>query len=156
MHCASKDKWFKTRIGTIVGAYVLDCLSGQRDIGGSVVTRSARIVLSVGASDCWQEIYFRIAVSDDGGKSFAVKFERPAIEDVTYHTTGMTYDEKNDVLMAKPTITSPLRPSMNKDDQSTTKSQRNIGSFLTLSGSAFYSGSKPENGLGNTVCILRE
>ncbi len=100
MHCASKDKWFKTRIGTIVGAYVLDCLSGQRDIGGSVVTRSARIVLSVGASDCWQEIYFRIAVSDDGGKSFAVKFERPAIEDVTYHTTGMIYDEKNDVLMA--------------------------------------------------------
>ena len=100
VHFASKDKWHKTRIGTVVGAYHLDCLSGQRDIGGSVVTRSGRIVLSVGASDLWLETCFKIAVSDDGGKSFTVKFERPAIEDVTYHTTGMLYDEKNDVLMA--------------------------------------------------------
>jgi hypothetical protein len=50
----------------------------------------------------------------------------------------------------------PLRPSMSIDGLSTTISQHNIGSFLTSSGSAFYSGSKPENGLGNTVCILRE
>jgi len=100
MHSETRDKWFKTRIGRIVGAYHLDCLSGQRDIGGSATTRSGRIVLSVGASDLWLETYFRIAVSDDGGKSFAVKFERPAIEDVTYHTTGLLYDEKNDVLMA--------------------------------------------------------
>ncbi len=51
---------------------------------------------------------------------------------------------------------SSLRPSMNKDGLSTTNVLPNIGSFLTLSGSSFYSGSKPENGLGNTVCILRE
>ena len=47
-------------------------------------------------------------------------------------------------------------PSMNRNGLSTTISQHNIGSLFTLSGSSFYSGSKPENGLGNTVCILRE
>src|SRR3970040_252431 len=100
MEYASEGSPFKTRIGTLVYVGRTECYSGQRDIGGSVVTRSGRIVLSVSASDCWLEKQFKIAVLDDGGKTFAKKFELPAIHDVSYHTTGMLYDEKNDVLLA--------------------------------------------------------
>jgi len=95
-----KNKTFKTRIGTIISAYQTKSFSGQRDIGGSVVTNSGRIVLAVGGSDLWQEVHFKIAVSDDGGEDFAEKFVMPAVYDVTYHTVGMLYDEKNDILMA--------------------------------------------------------
>ena len=68
MEYACQENAFKTRIGTIVFAGHTECYSGQRDIGGSVVTRSGRIVLSVSASDCWLETRFVIAVSDDGGR----------------------------------------------------------------------------------------
>ena len=91
---------FKTRIGTLVHASVTPCYSGQRDIGGSVVTKDGRIALSAGPSDCWEEAVFKIAVSDDRGETFRVTYETPAIHDVTYHTTGMLYDERNDILMA--------------------------------------------------------
>lgn len=100
MNYPCDDTTFETRIGTLVLANRTECYSGQRDIGGSVVTRSGRLVLSVSASDCWLQTHFKIAVSDDGGKTFAVKCELPAIEDVTYHTTGMLYDRQNDILMA--------------------------------------------------------
>ncbi|KKK58805.1 hypothetical protein LCGC14_3040740 [marine sediment metagenome] len=95
-----KAKTFKTRIGTIVHTSVTPCYSGARDIGGSVVTRDGRIVLSVGASDCWEGTVFKIAVSDDLGKSFRVTYETAEVYDGTYHTEGMLYDETNDILMA--------------------------------------------------------
>jgi hypothetical protein len=69
---------------------------------------------------------------------------------------AMTRQEADHIPFSPYIVQGPLRPSMNKDGLSTTISQHNIGSLFTLSGSAFYSGSKPENGLGNTVCILRE
>ena len=97
---SAENSTFETRIGTLVHASVTPCYSGQRDIGGSVVTKDGRIVLSVGPSDCWEEAVFKIVVSDDRGKSFRVTCDTPAISDVTYHTTGMLYDERNDILMA--------------------------------------------------------
>lgn len=94
------NKLFQTRVGTIVSAYQTKCFSGQRDIGGSVATNSGRIVLAVGASDTWQEIPFTIAVSDDRGRNFDKQFVMPVYHDVTYHTVGMLYDNRKDVLMA--------------------------------------------------------
>ena len=91
---------FKTRIGTITSAFQTESLSGQRDIGGSVVTDSGRIVLAAGPSDTWQEKHFKVVVSDDNGETFAEKFVMSPHYDVTYHTTGMLYDKKHDVLMA--------------------------------------------------------
>ena len=91
---------FRTRVGTIVSASRTECFSGRRDIGGSVVNAAGRIVLAAGASDAFNNTCLKVGVSDDGGENFAVKFEMPACPDVSYHTTGMLYDSRKDILMA--------------------------------------------------------
>ena len=89
-----------TRVGTIVYTGHTTSLSGQRDIGGSLVANSDRIVLVNGPSDIFKKRTLKICVSDDGGKTFHERFCMPAIEDVSYHTAGLLYDQKNAVIMA--------------------------------------------------------
>ena len=94
-----QEDTFPTRIGTIVSAARTTSFSGRRDIGGSAATASGRIALAVGAADAFNNTGFKIVVSDDGGATFDIRFEMPVHADVTYHTLGMLYDRKNDILM---------------------------------------------------------
>ena len=92
---------FITRIGTIVQAEMIPTLTGARDIGGCIVTKTGRIVIAGGASDIKQNHPFKIALTDDGGKTvrevFSMQPERPT---VTYHTVGITYDPKQDLIVS--------------------------------------------------------
>ena len=100
MNTSAEDKLFQTRIGTLIHASLTPSYSAHRDIGASVVTKEGRIVLAVGPSDTWTGSPFTIAISDDRGRSFRIAHQVPVVSDVTYHTTGMLYDGKNDILMS--------------------------------------------------------
>ncbi len=91
---------FQTRIGKIIQTQKIQSLTGARDIGGAIVTRSGRTVISVGASDFGKNFPCKIVVIDDGGKTVREVFSMPAVEDVSYHTVGLTYDNKSDVIVA--------------------------------------------------------
>ncbi len=71
-------KAFQTLIGKIVRAQKISSLTGARDIGGAIVTRSGRTVISVGASDGELNYPCSIAVTDDYGRTVRSVFSMPA------------------------------------------------------------------------------
>ena len=83
------SKELQTRIGKIIQAQTIPSLTGARDIGGAIVTRTGRTVISVGASDPELNYPCNIAVTDDYGRTVRSVFSMPAIEDVNYHTVGL-------------------------------------------------------------------
>lgn len=92
---------FKTQIGTIVQAEMIPSLTGARDIGGCIVTKTGRIVIAGGASDIKQNHPFKIAITDDGGKTVMEVFSMlPETPEVTYHTVGIAYDPKQDLIIS--------------------------------------------------------
>lgn len=92
---------FSTRIGTIVRAEMIPSLTGARDIGGAIVTKTGRIVIAAGASDIKQNHPFKIAVSDDGGKTVREVFTmKPETPEVTYHTVGLAYDPDRNLIVS--------------------------------------------------------
>ena len=95
----TKEKNFPTRIGTVVQAEKIPSITGARDIGGAVVTRTGRVVIVAGISDGNLNYPLKIVVTDDGGKTFREVFAMPATDTVTYHTLGISYDHERDVLV---------------------------------------------------------
>ena len=91
---------FQTRISKIIQARKIRSLTGGSDIGGAVVTRSGRTVISVGLSDLEPNYPCKIIVTDDGGKTVREVFSMPAFEDVSYTTVGLTYDKNYNVIVA--------------------------------------------------------
>ena len=95
------DNGYHARIGTIVQTEMIPSLTGARDIGGSIVTKTGRIVIAAGASDIKQNHPFKIVVTDDGGKTVREVFtmipERP---EVTYHTVGIAYDPERNLIVS--------------------------------------------------------
>ena len=91
---------FATRIGTIVQAEHIPSLTGARDIGGAIVTRTGRVVIAAGISDGNLNYPYRIAITDDGGQTVREVFSMPAGDEVTYHTLGLTYDHERHVIVS--------------------------------------------------------
>lgn len=92
---------YKTRIGTIIQAEIIPSLTGARDIGGCIVTKTGRIVIAAGVSDIKQNHPFKIAVTDDGGKTVKEVFTmKPETPEVTYHTVGITYNPNNNLILS--------------------------------------------------------
>jgi len=92
---------YDTRIGTIIQAEIIPSLTGARDIGGCIVTKSGRIVIAAGVSDIKQNHPFKIAITDDGGKTVKEVFDmQPETPEVTYHTVGITYNPELDLIVS--------------------------------------------------------
>ena len=91
---------YPMRIGKIVQAEKITSLTGARDIGGAIVTCTGRIVIAAGISDGELDHPYKIVVTDDGGKTLREVFSQPAGEKLTYHTLGLTYDEKHQVIVS--------------------------------------------------------
>ena len=91
---------FQIRVGKIIQAEKIESLTGARDIGGAIVTCTGRIVIAGGISDGELNHPYKIVVSDDGGKTVREVFSQPAGEKLSYHTLGLTYDEKNHVIIS--------------------------------------------------------
>jgi len=89
-----------TRIGEIIQAEKISSLSGARDIGGSVVTNSGRVVIAAGPSDGELNHPYRIVISDNAGKTFRDVFTMSVSPEVTYHTLGLTYVSKHRLLIS--------------------------------------------------------
>jgi len=90
----------QTRIGKIIQAEKIPSLTGARDIGGAIVTRTGRIVIAASISDGELNHPYKIVVTDDRGKSVREVFSMPASEKVTYHTLGITYCRKHHVIVS--------------------------------------------------------
>ncbi len=98
---AQNKKTYNTRIGTIVQAEIIPSLTGARDIGGCIVTKTGRIVIAAGASDIKQNHPFKIAITDDGGKTVKEVFVmKPETPEVTYHTVGLTYNPDLNLILS--------------------------------------------------------
>ena len=91
---------FQMGIGKIIQAERIESLTGARDIGGAIVTRTGRIVIAGGISDGELNHPYKIVVSDDGGKTLREVFSQPAGEKLTYHTLGLAYDQKHQVIIS--------------------------------------------------------
>ncbi len=95
------DTPYPTRIGRIIQTEMIPSLTGARDIGGAIVTNTGRIVIAAGASDIKQNHPFRIAVTDDGGKTIREVFTmKPENQEMTYHTVGIAYDPQRDLIVS--------------------------------------------------------
>jgi len=97
---APDRKGFHTRIGTIIQTEMIPSLTKARDIGGCIVTNTGRIVIAAGASDIKQNHPFKIAITDNGGKTFKEVFTmHPENSTVTYHANGIAYDPKQNLIV---------------------------------------------------------
>jgi hypothetical protein len=97
---APDNKGFQTRIGTIIQTEIIPSLTGARDIGGCIVTNTGRIVIAAGVSDVKQNHPFKIAMTDDGGKTIQEVFTmHPENSTVTYHANGIAYDPKQNLII---------------------------------------------------------
>ena len=98
---AQNIKGFDTRVGEIIQTEIIPSLTGARDIGGCIVTKTGRIVIAAGASDIKQNHPFKIAVTDDGGKTVRPVFTmKPETPEVTYHTVGLAYDPESNLIVS--------------------------------------------------------
>ncbi len=98
---AAQNSKYNTRIGTIIQTEIISSLTGARDIGGEIVTKTGRIVIAAGASDIKQNHPFKIAVTDDDGKTVKEVFKmEPETPEVTYHTVGLAYDPESNIIVS--------------------------------------------------------